>query len=76
MKSKSLLNEILKLPRRSRAILAGKILESLESAREEALDIWIEEADRRWQGFKAGKLRAIPAKEIFPSLRKTKTESP
>lgn len=46
-------------------------LQSLEvNAKEEVLDAWVEEAEKRWQAFKRGEIRGIPAEEIFPSLKK------
>jgi putative addiction module component (TIGR02574 family) len=63
--SKKLLAAALKMPRKSRAELAEKLLESLD---EPVLDEAIEEAERRWQAFKEGKIKAIPIEEVFPKL--------
>jgi putative addiction module component (TIGR02574 family) len=65
---KDLVEAALKLPKKSRARIADKLLESLEV--QAALDDAIEEAERRWQAYKRGEVKCIPAEEIFPSLKK------
>lgn len=64
--SKKLLDSVLKLPAKSRATIAEKLLESLEN--HAVIDASIEEAERRWQAFKDGKSKGIPVEEIFPKL--------
>jgi len=63
--AKKLLADVLKLPRKSRAIIAEKLLESLD---EDAMDAGIEEADRRWKADTDGKIKGIPIEEVFPNL--------
>ncbi len=64
-KENTLLKEALKLPPKNRATLAEKILQSLEvNAKEEVLDAWVEEAEKRWQAFKRGEIPGIPAEEL------------
>ena len=49
-----------------RGQLAAKILLSLEEPSEEEIEkLWIAEADRRLQEYREGKVRGIPAEEVF-----------
>jgi len=49
-----------------RGQLAAKILLSLEEPSEEEVEkLWIAEADRRLQEYREGKVRGIPAEEVF-----------
>jgi putative addiction module component (TIGR02574 family) len=69
--SKKLLAGVLKLPAKSRALIAEKLLESLDDHQE--VDAAIDESERRWQEFKDGKAKGIPVEAVFPNLaRKTK----
>jgi putative addiction module component (TIGR02574 family) len=58
--------EVLKLPEKERAILAEHLLSSLG---EETMGLneerWIEEAERRYQEYRAGRMTAKPADEVF-----------
>jgi putative addiction module component (TIGR02574 family) len=60
------MEEALKLPLKSRAVLAEKLLESIGD--QEGIDAAIDEAERRWQDYKDGKIKGIPLEEIFPAL--------
>ena len=64
--AKKLLADALKLPRKTRAMIAEKLLASLED--NDPLDTAIEEAECRWEAYKAGEIRGIPIVEIFPNL--------
>ena len=62
--------EALKLSARSRAILARKLLESLEPAAETANErAWYDEAERRERELDEGKTDTIPAREVLRRLR-------
>lgn len=62
--------EALELPITERAELATQLLDSLEDISEEESDaLWAEEAERRYAEYKAGKVQAIPAEEVFARLR-------
>ena len=60
----------LKLPVADRAALAERLIESLD-----VLDIteneqlWVEEADRRYQAYKKGRLSARPAADVIRDAR-------
>ena len=60
----------LSLPSNARAILAERLLQSLDD--EEFSDIdeaWIKEAEKRYQELRQGKVAGIPAHEVFAQIR-------
>jgi hypothetical protein len=62
--AKAILEAALKLPPRSRARLAGKLLDSLaETDGDEALQAGARVAEQRLQGILAGKTKGIPEEE-------------
>jgi len=70
---KDIAAEVLELPLAARAELAGKLLDSLDDLTDEENDqLWAEEAERRYADYKAGKIQAIPADEVFARLRSRK----
>jgi len=72
-KLKDIAVEALELPLIARANLAKQLLDSLEDITEEEHErLWAEEADRRYADYKADKVKAIPAEEVFASLRSRK----
>ncbi len=70
LQPKRLLAEALKLPASTRASLAQKLLESLES--QEAIDAALVEGEHRWQAFKDGKMKAVSIEDVFPKLARKK----
>jgi len=49
-----------------RALLAGKLLLSLdEPTPSEVERLWLDEAERRLEGYRAGRVQGIPADEVF-----------
>lgn len=63
--------EALKLDPKSRARLAGKLLESLEDLSEdESQAIWAEEAERRDAELTAGVAEPRPAGDVFREARR------
>ena len=67
---KDIAAEVLELPLTARAELASQLLDSLEEISEEESDaLWAEEAERRYEGYKAGEINASPAEEVFARLR-------
>lgn len=67
---KDLVAEALDLPFDARAELASQLLESLEDISEEESDaLWAVEGERRFAEYKAGKIKAVPADEVFSRLR-------
>ena len=62
--------EALRLGRRARARLAGKLLESLEDlSDEENEQLWAEEAERRDADLEARPDSSLPATEVFRDIR-------
>lgn len=58
----------LQLPREERARLAERLISSLE----EESDVeraWIEEAERRYERYRAGETRLVPAADVIARMR-------
>lgn len=65
MTTRDMLKEALQLDPAQRFALAEEILHSLDKP-DPAIDaIWIEEAERRLAAFRAGKVKGIPAEDVF-----------
>jgi len=59
-------SEALNLDIHSRATLVGKLLLSLdEPTVSEVEKLWLEEAERRLDDYRAGKIQGIPGNEVF-----------
>lgn len=62
----ALAKETMALDIEDRALLAGKLLLSLdEPTSSEVERLWLDEAERRLEDYRAGKVQGIPADEIF-----------
>jgi hypothetical protein len=60
----------LKLAPKERAILAERLITSLDSLNEsENEHLWVEEAERRYKGFRKGKITARLAKDVLHDAR-------
>jgi putative addiction module component (TIGR02574 family) len=56
----------LRLSIEERAQLAGRLLLSLDEPSESETErLWLEEAERRLREFREGRVRGIPAEEVF-----------
>jgi putative addiction module component (TIGR02574 family) len=67
---KKIEEEILDLPPQERALLAEHLLNSLDEEEDpEAEKLWIVEAERRYQAYKQGKVKGIPADKVFKEVR-------
>jgi putative addiction module component (TIGR02574 family) len=65
----SVLHVALALPAQSRAVVADRLLESLDQPDRAAVaTAWAEQAEERLADYRAGKLAAIPADEVFRSI--------
>ncbi len=70
MKVKEIEQEALRLSSHERALLVEHLIGSLEPEDDpEAERSWIEEAERRYQDYKAGKVKTIPAEQVFKDAR-------
>ena len=72
-KIKDIASEALELPVTARAELAKQLLDSLDNVSEaENQELWAQEAERRFSDYKAGRIAAIPAEEVFARVRSRK----
>jgi putative addiction module component (TIGR02574 family) len=61
-----IINAVMELSLEERAQLAGTLLSSLDEASESEVErLWLEEAERRLQEYREGKVKGIPAEEVF-----------
>jgi putative addiction module component (TIGR02574 family) len=59
-------SEALNLDMHSRASLVGKLLLSLdEPTMSEVEQLWLDEAERRLDDYRVGKVQGIPGKDVF-----------
>lgn len=69
-KIKEIEGEALRLPLHERAELAEHLILSLDEEEDREVErLWIEEAERRYQEYKQGKVQAIPANKVFQDAR-------
>ena len=53
--------------------MASELLASLDNISEEENEqLWLEEAERRYSEYKAGRIKAVPAEEVFERVRSRK----
>lgn len=65
-KLEEIINVAKDLSLEERAELAGTLLFSLDEPSESEVDrLWLQEAERRLQEFREGKVKGIPAEEVF-----------
>jgi putative addiction module component (TIGR02574 family) len=64
-------HEAMQLPAASRAELAERLVESLDSAElAEVQTLWAAEAVRRRDDVRSGRVKAIPGEEVFAEVRR------
>jgi len=66
-----ILDQALELSATERAIVAEKLLFSLDSPDSKIDAIWAKEADSRVEAYKKGKTGAIPSEEVFAKYHRT-----
>ena len=60
----------LKLAPKERAILAERLITSLDSINEtENERLWVEEAERRYKGYRKGRITARPVEDVLRDAR-------
>ena len=65
MDKKELIAEAVKLPSAERFAVIDELLHSLDRIDPELDRIWIEEAERRLQAYREGKVKGIPASDVI-----------
>jgi putative addiction module component (TIGR02574 family) len=65
---KNLAETVVLLPPKARAYLAERLLESLDEAGNE--QAWITEARRRRDEVRAGKVKPVPAEEVYRRIER------
>ncbi|MGA2409321.1 MAG: addiction module protein [Candidatus Binataceae bacterium] len=66
---KKIEDDALKLPVRSRARLAERLMSLEEAADPDAEQAWLEEIERRSVELKGGKVTGVPARKVFKKAR-------
>ena len=70
LKVKEIEEEAFRLPFHDRAQLAEYLIRSLDKEEDpEAERLWLEEAERRYQEYKEGKVKTKPAELVFKEAR-------
>ena len=69
MSNKEILESALKLSPPEKLLIVESILRSLDEPDKEIENIWIEEAEKRLQAYRDGKLEGIPMEDIFKKLK-------
>lgn len=65
-KLEDIIHVAMELSLKERAQLAGTLLLSLDEPSESEVErLWFQEAERRLQDFREGKVKGIPAEEVF-----------
>jgi len=65
-KASKIEEEALRLPFHKKAILVKRLIQSLDEKEDpEAEELWIKEAERRYQEYKKGKIKARPAEAVL-----------
>jgi putative addiction module component (TIGR02574 family) len=70
--ARELESKALRLPRRERARLAQRLISSLDAEADADVDkLWLQEAERRLDELKSGKVAGIPAQKVIRKARST-----
>lgn len=70
MRVEDIANEALALPSEERALLADRLVESLDPAEDGYIhSLWVTEANRRLQELRTGQTTGIPGEEAVARLR-------
>jgi putative addiction module component (TIGR02574 family) len=70
---KQILAEALKLPPVERAELVENLLTSFEFKSRQTIDaLWAQEAEERIDAFERGEMPAVPARDVFAEIEKSR----
>lgn len=71
MRVEDIADEALALPSEARALLADRLVQSLDPAEDGVIhDLWVKEANRRLEELLSGKVKGIPGEEVFAEIRR------
>ena len=68
MNTKQLIDEAASLPVEERAFVVDSLLRSLNQPESEIDKIWANEAKRRLDELRSGRVKAIPGEEVFKNV--------
>jgi len=72
LSNEKIFSEALALPPDVRALLAEKLLKSLDPKADEEIDrLWAEEAERRVEQIRSGDVKPLPGEEVLREIRET-----
>ena len=64
-------SEAMQLSRQERALLAERLLTTLDLGEDvDAEELWLQEAERRYQEYRAGRLASKSAAQVFEDAKK------
>jgi len=64
-------SEAMQLSRQERALLVERLLTTLDFGEDvNAEELWLQEAERRYQEYRAGRLASKPAEQVFEDAKK------
>ena len=69
IKTEDLFDEAVSLPVETRTLLVDKLLQSLNPSQAEIDMLWAEEAEKRVDEIKKGKVKTIPGEQVFKNIR-------
>ena len=69
MGARELLEEAMRLKSSERAALIEGLIMSLDRPDETIEKIWVEEAQKRLEAYRSGKLAGIPMEEVFKEMK-------
>ena len=70
--AEKLIEQALNLPAEERAAVAERLLTSLEPELSSIDLLWAQEAEDRLDAYERGEIKAIPAEEVFNSIKNRK----
>ena len=70
--AEKLIQEALSLPPDERAVVAERLLSSLEPELSEIDQLWALEAEERLNGYERGKVETIPGEEVYKTIKNRK----
>ncbi|MGH9877554.1 MAG: addiction module protein [Nitrososphaerales archaeon] len=64
-------SEAMQLSRQERALLVEHLLPTLDLGEDvDAEELWLQEAERRYQEYRAGRIASKPAQQVFEDAKK------